>query len=74
MTRTRRPRKVRLAFEQTSLRIPLGDIELLRTMPSLMDLRVVGVWCTLCTGCVHQNHPKNAPTISSYHPCDGSHS
>lgn len=35
MTRTRRPRKVRLAFEQTSLRIPLGDIELLRTMPEL---------------------------------------
>lgn len=35
MTRARRPRKVRLAFEQTSLRIPLGDIELLRTMPEL---------------------------------------
>lgn len=33
MTRANRPRKIRLAFEPTSLRIPLRDIELLRAMP-----------------------------------------
>lgn len=32
MTRGNRPRKVRLAFEQTSLRIPLTEIELLRAV------------------------------------------
>lgn len=32
MTRGSRPRKVRLAFEQTSLRIPLAEIELLRAV------------------------------------------
>lgn len=33
MTRGNRQRKIKLAFEQTSLRIPLGEIELLRAMP-----------------------------------------
>ncbi|WP_206694718.1 ParB/Srx family N-terminal domain-containing protein [Novosphingobium sp. NBM11] len=33
MTRSNRQRKIKLAFEQTSLRIPLGEIELLRAMP-----------------------------------------
>ncbi|AKM08896.1 plasmid partitioning protein RepB C-terminal domain-containing protein [Croceicoccus naphthovorans] len=33
MSRANRWRKIKLAFEPTSLRIPLGEIELLRTMP-----------------------------------------
>ncbi|MBL8657243.1 MAG: ParB N-terminal domain-containing protein [Altererythrobacter sp.] len=33
MTRGNRQRKIKLAFEPTSLRIPLGEIELLRAMP-----------------------------------------
>jgi hypothetical protein len=33
VTRSNRQRKIKLAFEQTSLRIPLGEIELLRAMP-----------------------------------------
>jgi len=33
MSRANRRRKIKLAFESTSLRIPLGEIELLRTMP-----------------------------------------
>ena len=33
MTRSNRQRKIKLAFEQTSLRIQLGEIELLRAMP-----------------------------------------
>lgn len=35
MTRGYRQRKIKLAFEQTSLRISLGEIELLRAMPEL---------------------------------------
>lgn len=35
MTRAKRQRPIKLAFERTSLRIPLGDIELLRDMPEL---------------------------------------
>ncbi|MGA1806145.1 plasmid partitioning protein RepB C-terminal domain-containing protein [Sphingobium sp. WW5] len=33
MTHGDRPRKIKLAFEPTSLRIPLGEIEVLRAMP-----------------------------------------
>ena len=33
--RSKRQRAIKLAFERTSLRIPLGDIELLRVMPEL---------------------------------------
>src|SRR3546814_14766324 len=36
VTRSKQPRKIKLAFERTSLRIPLGQIQLLRTMPEPM--------------------------------------
>src|SRR3546814_2751910 len=39
VTRSKQPRKIKLAFERTSLRIPLGQIQLLRTMPEPMRRR-----------------------------------
>ena len=46
MTGSPRSRKIKLAFETTSLRIPLGDIEMLRAMTPAGHEAVIHVTLT----------------------------